>query len=689
MVLLLAVAAFAAPMFAVPDGIASGDAFRDNDWLNCRSFDVLSRLALLEHGQFPLRSHLVGGGFPTIAHPSDGSWAPTILAVLLFGDVIGAKVNLLLLLLAGAWGVFGLCRHWLALPAGPSLLAALLFAFSGWAPSMLLVGFYHQAFYLLVPPILLLLLTAKERPVRFLWAGLLLCFVLQQGGNAFPTVCHFLGVVCWLIAAGQSAAKGGWVRWLQPLGLLVALSASFGFARGSGIPFVALVGLALCGVWIWRSRHLRGHLRALKPWAGRLALVVLIAMGLGAGKVAGLSLLSAEGTYNRGLVEMRYWFPDQAPEPYWIERFYETPQILLTGLASRVPGEGSYADDLGPGGENTSYEYAYLGLTWGFLLLALTGAITGRPRAATALLSLCAALYAAICVGWAVPPDVHFLMVWGLPWLGEFGQPLKYYNFYMLLPLVLLCGLGARRLMDGAPPGVARIAVHVALFGLLAVPFAQNRTALGELFALPVDVPERQEGFHQVAMIGEPSWIEEGPGAIREKSADQRLRELCRPDSATEYHNAPGGVGVVDWYGTVVMPEYAVPRRYVTPEGTAHDNPAYRGEAWIVEGEGEIQTATVRPNDVQLQVRLLSPALVVVNQNWLRGFRASHGELVRHEGLLAVRLPQQGEYDLRLVYRPPLLLAGLALSALSLVAWIAAVVALRRRGRGDAHGEAG
>ena len=71
---------FVLPALAVPGGIASGDPFRDNDWLNCRVFDRIARQSLLEDGQFPLRTHLLGGGFPIVAHPSDGSWAPTRLA---------------------------------------------------------------------------------------------------------------------------------------------------------------------------------------------------------------------------------------------------------------------------------------------------------------------------------------------------------------------------------------------------------------------------------------------------------------------------------------------------------------------------------------------------------------------------------------------------------------------------------
>ena len=135
--------AFGLSMFAVPGGIAGHDEFRNNDWLNCRSFDAFTRHAILEDGQFPLRSHLFGGGFPVIAHPSDGSWAPTIIPTLLFGDVVGVKLVILAFILLGAWGVRGLARDWLGLQEPAALWAAGLFAVSGWALSMILVGFYN------------------------------------------------------------------------------------------------------------------------------------------------------------------------------------------------------------------------------------------------------------------------------------------------------------------------------------------------------------------------------------------------------------------------------------------------------------------------------------------------------------------------------------------------------------------
>jgi len=682
-VLVLGTVVFMAPMFAVPDGIASGDAFRDNDWLNCRSFDVLSRLALLEYGQFPLRSHLIGGGFPVVGHPSDGSWAPTIVPVLLFGDVIGVKINLLWMVLVGVFGTYGLARRWLDLPVGPSVFAALLFGFSAWAPSMLLVGFYNQIFYVLVPAILFLLLSSAGRPTRLLWAALLLCFVLQQGGNAFPTVCHFLGVVCWLTAV-REVARGwvGWRAWIEPLALLLLVSTTVSFARGLGTPLVLIAGWAPAVAWVVYSRVQRRFARALRPWAGRLAVVVVVAMVLGAGRIAGLMYMTSGAQYDRGLDELVYWFPRDAGDEYWVERFYETPMTLYQGLTARVPATASYDDYLGAwAGENTSYEYAFMGLTLSPVLLALLAVALGRPRRRATILAAVAAIYTLICIGWVLWPDFHFLLIWGFPWLGDFGQPLKYFNFYMLLPLVLLAGVGAARLAGGVPPGITRVAVLGALAAMLVLPFAQNRPILGELFTHPRPSPEPAAQYHQVALVGNGSWVPWGEPLIRDASYRVLLREFRRPEIATEYLNAPRGIGVVDWYGTVIMPEYAVPRFYITLAGDRIANPRYRGEAWIEEGYGSVRTADIRPNTIDLVVQTEGPARVIVNQNWLPGFRSSVGEIDEHEGLLALALDSAGDHEVRLAYRPPGLLLGLWISAAGFLAWIAAQILLVLRSR--------
>jgi hypothetical protein len=685
LVLVLGVVAFGLPMFAELKGIASADEFRNNDWLNCRSFDVLSRRAILQDGEFPLRTHLLGGGFPIAAHPSDGSWAPTILAVLLFGDVVGVKVNLLLLFFAGAVGAWGLSRRFLGLSPPASLFAGLLFAFSGWAPSMLLVGFYHQVFYLLAPGILYLLLTSPRRPARLLVAGLLLCFVLQQGGHAFPAIVYLLALCCWLLAADEAAGDdaGPLSRWGPPLGLLLLLSAPLAFAREMNSAWPLAVGWVPALALLAGLPRMRRMLRTLLPWAGRIALVLVVACSLGAPRLAGLLMLDEDGEYSHDLNRRHAdWFPDlQAPSDLDYEVFYEGPVDFVRGLSGRVAEQADYRTEWGRKTGPIQREYAYLGLTPYALVLALIGVVVGLRDRRSALLAVAAILFSLISFGWNTPADFHFLLTWGLPYLQDFAQPIKYYNFFILLSLVCLAAVALQRLLERVPEGLPRRGAMVVAFALLLLPFLQNRAPLGELFAEPRPAPE-EEPHRQVAMVGDPSWMVNDAETIREMGLSAHLRGGVRPTEATEYHNIRRGVGTIDWYGSLVLGEAAWPASYLTLAGDVLPNPAYAGsEAWA-EGPAEIEGLRLRHNSAEVDVGVRGDgALLVINQSWLEGFETSEGELVNVDGLLGVVLEGQGSRTVRLVYRPRLLLMAFAVAGVSLLLWLAALVVLLRRGR--------
>jgi len=675
----------AVPMFLHPEGIASGDAFRDNDWLNCRSFDLLSARAIRTDGQFPLRSHLVGGGFPTLIHPSDGSWAPTLPAVLLFGDVIGVKLNLLALMVIGALGVYGLARRWTRLAPFPAAFAALLFALSGWLPSMLLVGFYHQAFYLPVPAVLHLVLTSRGRPHRLLVAGFLLLVVLQQGGHAFPAALHFLGLALWLdvtLRGSRTVSRARALgRGVGAVAVVALVTAPLAFVAVGYPRWLAVLGPALAlATLAWRP--MRGQLRRFAPWGGRLALVVAIASTLGAARVVGLARLAGEGDYGGGLERMGLYSGGGSPVPYWTERFYEGPGSLLSGLVGRVAADPVYDEEtFDRPGSNLSPEYAYLGLTVPGLALAVAGlGVALRRRRAGALVAA-GGLYLGICFGWFLPPDLHFLLVRGVPWLDRMSQPIKYFNFFVLLAAVLLAGLAVQAGLRRLPRGRARGVGAALSLLLLIAPLAQNAPMFAELFDEPRPPPSAAGDFRQLALIGKAAWLDLPAGERQRRIDEAFLRDFRRPEVAQEYHNVRRGVGTIDWYGTVTLGERAIPAEYVTVDGQVLANPGYRGEAWIQGGQGAIRSLDVRSNTVDVEVELTAPGTVVVNQNHLPGFRVDGGRLAPVDGLLGVAL-EAGAHRVRFTYAPADLLAGLWVSAGSFGVWLAALALsiLRLRG---------
>lgn len=89
------------------------------------------------------------------------------------------------------------------------------------------------------------------------------------------------------------------------------------------------------------------------------------------------------------------------------------------------------------------------------------------------------------------------------------------------------------------------------------------------------------------------------------------------------------------------------------------------------------------PNRVTVDVAATRPTVLLVNQNWHPGWKASVGEVVSREGLLGVELPA-GEHRVVLRFLPRSGIGGAGVSAL---AWVGmAFVAWRARARGTRLG---
>jgi hypothetical protein len=127
----------------------------------------------------------------------------------------------------------------------------------------------------------------------------------------------------------------------------------------------------------------------------------------------------------------------------------------------------------------------------------------------------------------------------------------------------------------------------------------------------------------------------------------------------------------VDWYTGIPLDEHAVPKYLVSAKNRASFNPAYRGEAFLLESgdsDAEPVKATIEPNQIRVQGALTGvPRTLIVNQNYDRDWHASGGTLFEHDGLLAVALQNQGPFEVRLHYRPRAFYAGLVVSLCSLV----------------------
>ena len=103
-------------------------------------------------------------------------------------------------------------------------------------------------------------------------------------------------------------------------------------------------------------------------------------------------------------------------------------------------------------------------------------------------------------------------------------------------------------------------------------------------------------------------------------------------------------------------------------------------------GPEVVETVSYGPNEVELHVELSAPGIVVLTDvhypGWQVWVDADEAELLRANALVRGVFVPAGHHALRFGYRPSRLTAGLAISSVAWLGWMAGVIALvRRRGR--------
>lgn len=164
------------------------------DWLQMLSYYRADREAVLSYHQFPLRTHYFGGGYPLIANPQDGSLNPFFIPVLVFGEVVGLKINVILAHLIGALGMYYLARQVLGYNYLGALFSTFVFCLGGHMHRILILGQeYTSLFYsLFIPLLLAVFIKSKDRKVYLVYSIFLLTLITNQAGLYSAPIILFL-----------------------------------------------------------------------------------------------------------------------------------------------------------------------------------------------------------------------------------------------------------------------------------------------------------------------------------------------------------------------------------------------------------------------------------------------------------------------------------------------------------------
>ena len=129
----------------------------------------------------------------------------------------------------------------------------------------------------------------------------------------------------------------------------------------------------------------------------------------------------------------------------------------------------------------------------------------------------------------------------------------------------------------------------------------------------------------------------------------------------TEYNQA--NLGAVHCWGYGIAAD--MPTTVV-----GYNQANYAGEYYLV-GPGQVAQIEWTPNRLRYHVSATAPTQLVLNQNYIPGWRVERGvgDLASRGGLLSVRLPA-GSQDIMLRFRPEYLALAMTFTLLGLVATV-------------------
>src|SRR5574341_591302 len=88
-----------------------------NDWDIICYPEELARITFIDYHQFPLWNSYSNGGRPLLGHPQTSFLRPTFIFPLLFGCIVGLKVEFLVMCIMGMIGMFLLSQYYRITPA--------------------------------------------------------------------------------------------------------------------------------------------------------------------------------------------------------------------------------------------------------------------------------------------------------------------------------------------------------------------------------------------------------------------------------------------------------------------------------------------------------------------------------------------------------------------------------------------
>lgn len=187
--------------------IFSKGGFGIQDWDQNFAWNEFTRVSIIKYNQFPQWNPFRCGGLPHFGNPEIGVISLQTILVLLLGTVLGIKASIVLYVSIGFFGFYLYAKQKLGISA--SILAALVYTFSGITSSFLSTGMVVFIVFAFVPYIILFYEKGMTSWRSLLFASFLFALSFYNGYH----ISLLLGIYILCYSIIMSLAK----RSLQPI----------------------------------------------------------------------------------------------------------------------------------------------------------------------------------------------------------------------------------------------------------------------------------------------------------------------------------------------------------------------------------------------------------------------------------------------------------------------------------------
>lgn len=180
-------------VFAVVTAVLAWPILSNIQNWGIRDWDLFTTLhasvvrSIVDYGQFPFWNPYIGGGNILFAHPEVPVFHPVVLFYLLFGPLIGLKIQVVLAYYLGFIGTYKLARR-LGISVFGAYIPPLVYMLSSYFALHFAAGHIPFHYFAALPWMLFLYKKSLDNPWYILWVGGITAFMILGSGAAVPVV---------------------------------------------------------------------------------------------------------------------------------------------------------------------------------------------------------------------------------------------------------------------------------------------------------------------------------------------------------------------------------------------------------------------------------------------------------------------------------------------------------------------